>query len=43
LLAFVTGKARMNFARLTPGTAVRLELSPYDLSTGRILMEPQAA
>ena len=41
LLAFVTGKARLSFARLAPGDKVRLELSPYDLSAGRIILEKQ--
>jgi len=41
LLAFRTGKARMRFAHLAPGDKVRLELSPYDLSTGRIIAETQ--
>jgi translation initiation factor IF-1 len=36
LLAFVAGKARLNFARLAPGEKVKLEMSPYDLSHGRI-------
>ncbi len=39
LLAFVTGKARLSFAGLTIGDRVRLELSPYDLSAGRIVVE----
>ncbi len=39
LLAFVSGKARMSFARLVCGDKVRLELSPYDLSKGRIVLE----
>ena len=41
LLAFVAGKARLSFARLAPGDKVRLELSPYDLSVGRIMVERQ--
>jgi translation initiation factor IF-1 len=41
LLAFVSGKARMSFARLVPGDKVRLELSPYDLSAGRIIVRAQ--
>ena len=39
LLAFVAGKARLSFARLAAGDKVRLELSPYDLSAGRIIVE----
>ena len=38
LLAYVAGKARLSFARLAPGTRVQLEMSPYDLSTGRIIV-----
>jgi len=41
LVAFVTGKARLSFARLAPGEKVMLEMSPYDLSAGRIIMENQ--
>jgi translation initiation factor IF-1 len=41
LLAFVAGKARLSFARLAPGDRVKLALSPYDLSEGRILVETQ--
>jgi translation initiation factor IF-1 len=39
LLAFVAGQARLRFAGLAPGDKVRLELSPYDLSAGRIVVE----
>ena len=42
VLAFVAGKARFSFARLMPGEKVSLELSPYDLSEGRIVVETQA-
>ena len=38
LLAYVAGKARLSFARLTAGDKVRLEMSPYDLSAGRIVV-----
>ena len=41
LLAFVAGKARLAFTRLVPGDKVRLELSPYDLSSGRIVVGTQ--
>lgn len=37
LLAFVAGKARLSFPRLTPGEKVKLEMSPYDLSQGRVV------
>jgi translation initiation factor IF-1 len=36
VLAHISGKMRMNFIRILPGDKVRLELSPYDLSRGRI-------
>lgn len=36
LLAHISGKLRMNFIRIIPGDKVTVELSPYDLSRGRI-------
>ena len=39
LLAFVAGRARREFAGLSPGDKVKLQLTPYDLSAGRILVE----
>ena len=36
VLAHVSGKIRMNHIRILPGDKVKLELSPYDLSRGRI-------
>ena len=36
VLAHVYGKIRMNFIRILPGDKVKIELSPYDLSRGRI-------
>ena len=36
VLAHVSGKIRMNFIRILPGDRVLIELSPYDLSRGRI-------
>ena len=36
VLAHVCGKMRMHFIRILPGDKVKLELSPYDLSRGRI-------
>ncbi len=41
LVAFVAGKSRAGFAGLAPGDKVRLELSPYDLSAGRIILQKQ--
>ena len=37
VLAHVSGKIRMHFIRILPGDKVTLELSPYDLSKGRII------
>lgn len=34
--AHISGKIRMNFIRILPGDKVKVELSPYDLSRGRI-------
>lgn len=36
VLAYVSGKIRLNFIRVLPGDRVLVELSPYDLSRGRI-------
>jgi len=36
ILAHVSGKIRMNFIRILPGDKVTVELSPYDLTKGRI-------
>ena len=36
VLAHVSGKIRMHFIRIIPGDKVKVELSPYDLSRGRI-------
>ncbi|MFC1658728.1 translation initiation factor IF-1 [Candidatus Omnitrophota bacterium] len=36
VLAHVCGKMRMHFIRILPGDKVKLELSPYDLTRGRI-------
>ena len=35
-LAHISGKIRMNFIRILPGDKVKVELSPYDLTRGRI-------
>ncbi len=39
LTAFVTGRAKTNFAGFKTGDKVKLQLTPYDLSVGRILVE----
>jgi len=39
VLAFLTGKARLSSGRLELGERVMLEMSPYDLSEGRIIPE----
>jgi len=36
VLAHLSGKIRMHFIRILPGDTVKVELSPYDLSRGRI-------
>jgi translation initiation factor IF-1 len=36
VLAHISGKMRMNYIRILPGDKVKVELSPYDLSRGRI-------
>ncbi len=36
VLSHVSGKLRMNYIRIVPGDKVKLEMSPYDLSKGRI-------
>jgi translation initiation factor IF-1 len=37
ILAHISGKMRMNYIRILPGDKVLLELSPYDLTRGRIV------
>ena len=37
VLAYVSGKMRMNYIRILPGDRVLVELSPYDLERGRIV------
>ncbi len=37
VLAHVSGKIRMNFIKILPGDKVTVELSPYDLTRGRII------
>ncbi|MBE7025224.1 MAG: translation initiation factor IF-1 [Clostridia bacterium] len=37
ILAHISGKLRMNFIRILPGDKVTVELSPYDLTKGRII------
>ena len=36
ILAHISGKLRMNFIKILPGDRVKLEMSPYDLTRGRI-------
>ena len=42
ILAHISGKLRMNFIRILPGDKVTLELSPYDLTRGRITWRGKA-
>ena len=37
ILAHISGKLRMNYIRILPGDMVTIEMSPYDLSKGRII------
>ena len=37
ILAHISGKMRLHFIRILPGDKVMLEISPYDLSKGRII------
>ena len=37
ILAHISGKLRMNFIRILPGDKVTIEMSPYDLTKGRII------
>jgi translation initiation factor IF-1 len=37
VIAHVSGKMRMNYIRILPGDRVKVEMSPYDLSKGRIV------
>lgn len=37
VLTHISGKLRMNFIKILPGDKVTLEMSPYDLSKGRII------
>jgi translation initiation factor IF-1 len=36
VLGYISGKMRMNYIRILPGDTVTVEISPYDLSKGRI-------
>lgn len=38
VMAHVSGKMRMNFIRILPGDVVTVEMSPYDLTRGRIVL-----
>ena len=38
ILAHISGKIRMNYIRILPGDRVKVELSPYDLTRGRITL-----
>lgn len=35
--AYISGKLRMNYIKILPGDAVKMEMSPYDLTKGRIV------
>ena len=42
VLAHISGKLRMNYIRILPGDKVKVELSPYDLTRGRITWRGKA-
>ena len=42
ILAHISGKLRMNYIRILPGDSVKVELSPYDLTRGRITWRGKA-
>ena len=37
IMAHISGKLRMNFIRIIPGDKVKIQMSPYDLTKGRII------
>ena len=37
ITAYISGKLRMNYIKIIPGDNVKLEMSPYDLTKGRII------
>ena len=37
ITAYISGKLRMNYIKISPGDSVKLEMSPYDLTKGRIV------
>ena len=41
IMAHISGKLRMNFIRILPGDQVTVEISPYDLTRGRITWRPK--
>lgn len=43
LLGFAPGRTRENFSGLKPGDEVKLQLTPFDLSTGRLLVEKETS
>ena len=43
VLAHISGKMRMHFIKILPGDRVTIELSPYDLSRGRVTFRAKAA
>jgi translation initiation factor IF-1 len=42
VLAHISGKMRMNYIKILPGDKVKVELSPYDLTRGRIIYRGKA-
>ncbi|MCL2311059.1 MAG: translation initiation factor IF-1 [Firmicutes bacterium] len=42
VIGFLSGKLRVNFIKIIPGDKVKLEMSPYDLTQGRIVWRDKA-
>lgn len=41
IMAYLSGKMRLNFVRIAPGDKVKVEMSPFDLSKGSIVSKEQ--
>ena len=42
ITAYISGKLRMNYIKIIPGDSVKIEMSPYDLTKGRIIWRSKA-
>lgn len=41
ITAYISGKLRLNYIKIIPGDTVKIEMSPYDLTKGRVIWEEQ--